>query len=100
MCGDDGLTYINECKADCEKTTVLCEGNCPCQGGNDSPTPTKSGLDDDEVDIGLTDGFLPEEYDQGEFREEDDLQSDYDTEQTEFDDKESNAESEPNEFDE
>ena len=41
VCGQDGLTYINKCKAECEKTHVLCEGNCPCQDSG-------AGIDDQE----------------------------------------------------
>ena len=30
MCGEDGFTYINRCKAECDQVEVLCQGSCPC----------------------------------------------------------------------
>ena len=31
VCGEDGLTYVNDCKAKCDNTIVKCQGACPCQ---------------------------------------------------------------------
>ena len=33
VCGDDGFTYITECKARCDKTKIVCKGACPCKNG-------------------------------------------------------------------
>lgn len=32
VCGQDGLTYSNECEADCSDINVECSGECPCSG--------------------------------------------------------------------
>ena len=40
MCGSDGLTYINPCKAGCDKVSVLCQGACPCIVGSTPLTPS------------------------------------------------------------
>ena len=45
VCGDDGFTYTNECKARCDQTTVLCKGACPC-----SKTNAKRIKDEDNKD--------------------------------------------------
>ncbi len=31
VCGHDGMTYSNECFAECENQLVECKGECPCQ---------------------------------------------------------------------
>ena len=33
VCGEDGETYGNKCAADCEKVSVKCHGECPCNIG-------------------------------------------------------------------
>jgi hypothetical protein len=73
VCGKDGLTYINECKAKCEKTSVLCQGNCPCQlVENDMETDevhheVATGLELDEDETELEESHYedsePQEYD-------------------------------------
>ena len=30
VCGDDGQTYSNSCKAGCDRVEIACEGECPC----------------------------------------------------------------------
>ena len=30
VCGQDGVTYSNSCKAECARVPVRCEGQCPC----------------------------------------------------------------------
>jgi Kazal-type serine protease inhibitor domain len=30
VCGEDGQTYSNACRAQCEKVEIECQGECPC----------------------------------------------------------------------
>ena len=34
VCGQDGKTYQNPCKAECAGTPLDCVGECPCAPGN------------------------------------------------------------------
>ena len=34
VCGFDGVSYANPCRAACAGARVHCEGRCPCQCGN------------------------------------------------------------------
>lgn len=38
VCGSDGTTYTNSCKASCQRVGVSCKGSCPCPTANEDPS--------------------------------------------------------------
>ena len=78
VCGEDGLTYINDCKAKCEKVFVVCQGGCPCPAADEEPKEidleasgleeagsgsliNESDLEAEEVDLGSMESDLETE---------------------------------------
>ena len=39
VCGANGRTYSNDCKAGCARVPIECEGECPCTYQSGRPTP-------------------------------------------------------------
>ena len=41
VCGEDGLTYNNQCLAECQDQKVACDGGCPCPQDRQEATVPK-----------------------------------------------------------
>ena len=49
VCGTNGMTYSNECKAKCGGQTVSCEGTCPCMTKTTTSTTSTTATTSEHV---------------------------------------------------